>query len=54
VFLFPSEVHLQDFMELLGDSSLWLARENAVLHFPTCGAERMEIILKAVTGTLNP
>ena len=49
IFLFPSENHLQDFMELMGDDPWWVTRENAVLHFPVCDPEIVERVLQAIS-----
>jgi hypothetical protein len=48
IYLFPSEVHLQDFMELLTDQESWTASGNVAVHFPPCDAESKEAILKAI------
>ena len=49
IFLFPSETHLQDFMELMGDDPWWLPRGNAVFHFPVSDPEVVDRILQAVS-----
>ena len=49
IFLFPSESHLQDFMELMGNDPWWIVRDNAVLHFPACDPEIVERVLEAIS-----
>jgi len=36
VYLFPSEIHLQEFLEVIGDDPWYVATGNIVLHFPEC------------------
>ena len=48
VFLFPSEGHLQDFMELIDQDPWWIARENAVIHFPECDPAIADKIVRSI------
>ena len=50
IFLLPSETHLQDFMELMGNDPWLMIRENAVLHFPVCDPKTVETILEAISS----
>src|ERR1051325_11855494 len=34
VFVFPSEAHLQEFLEVIGDDGRYLPVQNVVLHLP--------------------
>jgi hypothetical protein len=48
-FLFPSESHLQDFMEIIGEDPSWLSRENAVFHFPESDPAVIGDVLEAIS-----
>ena len=50
VFLFPSEVHLHEFLEVIGDDPWYLATRNAVLHFPECDPALIGNILDAISA----
>jgi hypothetical protein len=45
VFLFPSESHLREFLEVIGDDPWYLLTANAVLHFPECDPVVVDRIL---------
>ena len=49
VFLFPSEGHLQDFLEVIGDDPWWVAHRNVLLHFPESDPADIENILEAIS-----
>jgi hypothetical protein len=49
VYLFPDEVHREEFMDVVGGDPWWLARENAVLHFPESDPAIVTKILDAIT-----
>ena len=49
IFLFPSENHVQDFIELMGDDPWKIVRGNAVVHFPVCDPEILKSILQALS-----
>src|SRR5688572_3337161 len=46
-FLFPSEGHLQEFIEIIGHDPWWVCYTNVVFHFPEADADVIETILKA-------
>ena len=48
VFLFPSEGHLHEFLEVIGDDPWYLSTANAVLHFPECDPATVDKILAAL------
>jgi hypothetical protein len=48
-FLFPSEVSLQDFVEVLGEDPWWIPRDNLLLHFPESDPAAVGLILEAVS-----
>jgi hypothetical protein len=48
VFLFPSETHLQEFLDIIGDDPWYVATANAVLHFPECDPSLIGNILDAL------
>ena len=50
VFLFPSEGHLQDFLEILGESPWWIARQNVLFHFPESDPAVFRKILDAISS----
>jgi hypothetical protein len=51
VFLFPSEYHLQEFLEVIGHSAQYLSTGNVVLHFPHADGPLIQNILDAVSAT---
>ncbi len=48
IFLFPSETHLNEFLEVIGDDPWYIAANNAVLHFPECDPSVIGNILDAL------
>jgi hypothetical protein len=50
VFLFPSETHLKDFLEVIGDNPGLVVHENIVLHFPESEPAATGKILEAISG----
>jgi hypothetical protein len=48
-YIFPSEVHLEDFLEVIGNDPLWVAHRNAVFHFPEPDSAFIGSILNAVS-----
>ena len=50
VFLFPSEGHLQEFLEVIGPDPSWISRGNAVLHSPESDPARLGAIAEALSG----
>jgi hypothetical protein len=49
-FVFPSEIHLQEFLEIVGgDDPWWIARGNVVFHFPPADPVLVGNILDAVS-----
>ena len=49
VYLFPDELHREEFMDVVGSDPWWLARRNAVLHFPESDPAIVSKILDAIT-----
>src|SRR3954466_15107324 len=49
VYLFPDEIHREEFMEVVGNDPWWLGRGNIVLHFPESDPAMVAKILDAVT-----
>ena len=49
VFLFPSEGHLEDFLEIIGDDPWWVAHQNVLLHFPESDPAAVGGILEAIS-----
>ena len=49
-FLFPSETHLQDFLEIAGDDPWWVVHQNVLLHFPESDPAVVGSILEAISG----
>jgi hypothetical protein len=47
-FLFPSESHMQDFLEILAIDPWWISHGNIVLHFPESDPALVERILDAI------
>jgi hypothetical protein len=47
-FLFPSETHLQDFLEVAGDDPGWVAHQNVLLHFPEADPAVVGTIMEAI------
>ena len=50
-FLFPSEGHLEDFLDVIGNDPRWVVHDNVVLHFPGSDPEVIGSILEAISGT---
>ena len=50
VFLFPSEFHLNEFLEVIGDDPWYVATANAVLHFPECDPACVDNIVSALSA----
>jgi hypothetical protein len=50
VFMFPSQVHLEEFLEVIGGDPWWIARHNLALHFPECDPALVDNILHALDG----
>ena len=48
-FLFPDEVHRDEFMDVVGSDPWWLARSNVVLHFPETDPALVTRVLDAIT-----
>ncbi len=48
VFIFPSEIHLEEFLEVIGDDPWYVPSGNAVLHFPECDPIIVDSILAAL------
>ena len=48
VFLFPSESHPSEFLDVIGDDPWYAAVRNAVLHFPECDPAVIGDILDAL------
>ena len=48
IFLFPSEVHLHEFLEVICDDPWYLQVGNAVIHFPECDTALVDRILEAL------
>jgi hypothetical protein len=51
VFLFPSEDHLQEFLEVVGDSPEYASTRNVVLRFPQADGTLIPNILDALSTT---
>ena len=51
VFLFPSEGHLHEFLEVIGDDPWYVATGNAVIHFPECDPATVDKILHALAAS---
>jgi hypothetical protein len=51
VYIFPSEGHLEDFIEVMGEDPLWVARRNVVFHFPESDSVFIGSILDAISDT---
>jgi hypothetical protein len=49
VFLFPSEGHLHEFLEVIGDDPWYVPVGNAVIHFPECDPATIDNILDALS-----
>jgi hypothetical protein len=49
VFLFPSETHLQDFLDVIGQDPRWVAHENALVHFPASDPTAPGPIIEAIS-----
>jgi len=48
-YLFPDEIHREEFMDVVGGDPWWLARENVVLHFPDSDPAIVAEVLDAIT-----
>jgi hypothetical protein len=51
VYLFPSESHLQDFLDIIGSDPWWAAHQNIVVHFPESDPVVIGSILHAILDT---
>lgn len=49
-FVFPSEGHLQEFMEVIGDDPWWVVHKNIVLHFPVSDPAVVGNILDSISS----
>lgn len=49
IFLFPSEFHRDEFLEVIGDNHWYVYTGNAVLHFPQGDPAVIANILQALT-----
>jgi hypothetical protein len=52
IYLFPSESHLQDFVEVMNADLRWVAHENVLFHFPKSDPALVGSILSAVSNRL--
>src|SRR5215471_7364536 len=50
VFLFPSEGHLHEFLEVIGSDPWYLTAGNAVLHFPESDPDTVDRIVGAIAN----
>src|SRR5690348_6479543 len=50
VFLFPSEGHLQEFLEVIGDDPWYVPIHNVVLHFPESDPAIVDKIVGEIRG----
>lgn len=50
VLLFPSETHLDEFCELIGDDPSWVRRGNAALHFQESDPAMLGSIVDALSS----
>jgi hypothetical protein len=48
LFLFPDEIHLTDFLDVIGNDPWWFDRDNLVIHFPECDPAIVSKILSAI------
>ena len=46
-FLFPSEGHLEDFRDIIGQDPWWIPHTNVILHFPESDPALVEKIMEA-------
>lgn len=53
VYLFPSETHLQDFLEVIGSDPQWVAHQNVVLRLPQGDPVIAGRILHAISDTAD-
>src|SRR5687768_10341116 len=49
VFLFPSELQMSEFLEVIGDNPWYISTSNGVLHFPECDPAVIDNILEAIS-----
>ena len=49
VYLFPDEIHREEFMDVVGNDPWWLAHGNAVFHFSESDPAIVTKILEAVS-----
>jgi hypothetical protein len=49
VYLFPDEIHREEFMDVVGNDPWWLACGNVVLHFPESDPAVVAKIFDAVS-----
>jgi hypothetical protein len=52
IYLFPSESHLQDFLEVMDADSRWVAHENVLFHFSESDPALARSVLSAVSNGL--
>ncbi len=50
VFLFPSEFHRDEFLEVIGNDPRYVSKDNAVLRFPECQPGVIDNILRALVS----
>jgi hypothetical protein len=50
-FLFPSEGHLDDFLDVMNHGPWWIVYQNIVFHFPESDPAVIGNILDAISGT---
>ena len=52
-YVFPSEAHLQDFLEVVGSDPSWAAHRNVAIHFPESDPVVTGSILHAIADTAD-
>jgi hypothetical protein len=50
-FLFPSEIHLQEFLDVIGDDPWWVSHKNVIFHFPPSDPDVIDNILGAISSS---
>jgi hypothetical protein len=53
IFLFPSEGHLQEFLEVIGDDPRWVSRANVLLHLPESDPATLGTIVEALSSRVT-
>jgi len=48
-YLFPSEGHLQEFVEIIGEDPWWIPVANVMFHFPESDPAIIEKILESIS-----